>query len=146
MNKFYNPSLALAQTSAKANTFDQYRKQDQAGQGVIAMMDDMVADVKKEMQEAEFEEKDAQAEYEEYMADSKAKRSDDSKAIADKSGVLADTEGDLTANKEAKTAKGMEIMANDQYIMKLHGECDWLMENFGQRQTARSTEIEGLKK
>jgi hypothetical protein len=24
--------------------------------------------------------------------------------------VLADTEGDLTANKEAKTAKGMEIM------------------------------------
>merc|ERR1719171_3300366 len=98
------------------------------------------------MQEAEFEGKDAQKEYEEFMADSKAKRADDSKAIADKSEVLADTEADLTANKEAKTAKGMEIMANEQYIMKLHAECDWLLENFGGRKSARSQEIDGLKK
>merc|ERR1719310_99874 len=111
MNKFYNPSLALAQTSAKANTFDQYRKQDQAGQGVIAMMDDMIADVKKEMQEAEVVEKNAQEEYEEFMADSKAKRSDDSKAIADKSEVLAETEDELTKNKEAKAVKSEEKMA-----------------------------------
>merc|ERR1719353_1449580 len=138
---------SFLQTSvAAAPALAQYKKQGEMGQGVIQMMDNMVADVKKEMQEAEFEEKDAQSEYEEFMADSKEKRSDDSKAIADKSGVLADTEADLTANKEAKTVKGMEIMANDQYIMKLHGECDWLMENFGSRKEARSQEIDGLKK
>merc|ERR1719163_1506991 len=105
MNKFYNPSLAkFYQTSEKSKSFAQYGKQDQAGQGVIAMMDDMIADVKKEMQEAEFEEKDAQEEYEKYMADSKDKRAEDSKTIADKSEVLAQTEATLTADKEGLTA------------------------------------------
>merc|ERR1719160_777516 len=136
----------LQTAAAEQPVLAQYKKQGEMGTGVIQMMDNMVADVKKEMQEAEFEEKDAQKEYEEFMADSKEKRADDSKAIADKSEVLADTEADLTANKEALTAKGMEIMANDQYIMKLHAECDWLMENYGERKTARSTETEGLKK
>merc|ERR1719230_1981243 len=113
MNKFYNPSLAMFyQTSAKtqAQSLAQYRKQSDAGAGVIGMMDDMIADVKKEMQEAEFEEKDAQEDYEKFMADSKDKRSEDSKAIADKSEVLAETEGDLTANKESKTVTGEEKM------------------------------------
>merc|ERR1719321_1028176 len=134
-------AAALLQTQSShhaAPTFIAYRKMSEESGGVIAMMDNMVADVKKEMQEAEFEEKDAQKEYEEFMADSKAKRSDDSKAIADKSEVLAETEDELTKNKEE--------MANDMYIMSLHGECDWLIENYDARKEARDTEIEGLKK
>merc|ERR1719263_2289066 len=110
------------------------------------MMDDMIADVKKEMQEADFTEKDAQEEYEEFMADSKQKRSDDSKAIADKSEVLADTESELQANKEAKAVKTEEKMANDMTTMKLHNECDFLIENYTGRKTARTAEIDGLKK
>merc|ERR1719231_679358 len=97
----------------------------------------MVADVKKEMQESEFEEKDAQSEYEEFMKDSTEKRADDTKAMADKSAVKADTESELVKNEE---------MANDMYIMNLHGECDWLIENFDARKEARTTEIDGLKK
>merc|ERR1719310_1376135 len=146
MNKFYNPSLALAKAGEAQKTFDRYSKQDQAGQGVIAMMDDMIADVKKEMQEAEFEEKDAQEDYEKFMADSKAKRSDDSKAIADKSEVLADTESELASNNEAEKVKKEEKMANEMKVMKLHGECDFLMESYSERKMARTQEIDGLKK
>merc|ERR1719171_2883787 len=147
MNKFYNPSLAkFYQTSEKPKSFVQYGKQDQAGQGVIAMMDDMIADVKKEMQEAEFEEKDAQEEYEQFMADSKTKRSDDSKAIADKSEVLAETEDELAKNKESEKVKKEEKMANDMKVMKLHQECDLLMDNYSNRKLARTQEIDGLKK
>merc|ERR1712146_627349 len=103
MNKFYNPTLAkFYQTSGKGQNFAQYKKQSDAGQGVIAMMDDMIADVKKELQEAEFEEKDSQEDYEKFMADSKTKRSEDSKAIADKSEVLAETEDELAKNNEAQ--------------------------------------------
>merc|ERR1719171_115531 len=111
MNKFYNPTLALPQTSAKTKNLAEYRKQSDAGQGVIGMMDDMIADIKKEIQEAEFEEKDAQEDYEKFMADSKDKRSEDSKAIADKSEVLAETEDELTKNKEAEKVKKEEKMA-----------------------------------
>merc|ERR1719160_608663 len=139
MNKFYNPSLAsFYQTSGHGKSFAQYKKQSDAGQGVIGMMDDMIADVKKEMQEAEFEEKDAQKEYEEFMADSKTKRADDSKAIADKSGVLADTEDELAKSKEAEKVKKEEKMAGEMKVMKLHGECDFLMDNYSARKMART--------
>eukprot|EP00747_Dinoflagellata_sp_TGD_P137476 gnl/TRDRNA2_/TRDRNA2_175691_c0_seq1.p1 gnl/TRDRNA2_/TRDRNA2_175691_c0~~gnl/TRDRNA2_/TRDRNA2_175691_c0_seq1.p1 ORF type:complete len:211 (+),score=81.44 gnl/TRDRNA2_/TRDRNA2_175691_c0_seq1:29-634(+) len=145
MNKFYNPSLAkFYQTSEKSKSFVQSRKQESGG--VIAMMDDMIADVKKEMQESEFEEKDAQEEYEQFMADSKTKRSDDSKAIADKSEVLADTEDELAKNKESEKVKKEEKMANDMKVMKLHQECDFLMDNYSNRKLARTQEIDGLKK
>merc|ERR1719331_2617301 len=111
MNKFYNPTLAkFYQTSATAKdkNFARYSKESEAGQGVIAMMDDMIADIKKELQEAEFEEKDSQEDYEKFMADSKAKRSEDSKSIADKSEVLAETEDELAKNKESEKVKKEE--------------------------------------
>merc|ERR1719253_939339 len=43
-------------------TWDAYSKKSQESNGVMAMMDMLVADLDKEMQEMEFEEKDAQAE------------------------------------------------------------------------------------
>merc|ERR1719428_1393537 len=127
-------------------TFGAYSKKSEESGGVIAMMDGMVADVKKEMQEAEFAEKDAQKEYEEFMADSKEKRADDTKTMADKTAVKADTEAELVKNEESLAAKKNEEMANDMYIMNLHGECDWLIENYEARKEARNTEIDGLKK
>jgi len=120
-------------------------KKQESG-GVIAMMDSMVADVNKELQEMEFEEKDAQKEYEQFMADSTDKRADDSKTMADKSGVLAETEGTLQKNNEGLAAKNNEAMANGQYISSLHGECDWLISNYDARKEARNGEIDGLKK
>merc|ERR1719326_1766627 len=54
-------------------TFGAYTKSEESG-GVIAMMDMMIADMDKEMQEAEFDEKDGQKEYEEMMKDSAEKR------------------------------------------------------------------------
>merc|ERR1719335_144261 len=92
MNKFYNPSMYKAppkreltmeekmgygfiQIRMHANgapppppaTFDAYSKKSEESNGVLAMMDTMIADLDKEMQEAELEEKDSQSEYEEFM-------------------------------------------------------------------------------
>merc|ERR1719224_234965 len=63
-------------------TFGAYSKKSEESNGVLAMMDAMVADLEKELQEAEFEEKDAQAEYEEMMKDSAEKRVTDSKSFS----------------------------------------------------------------
>merc|ERR1712151_667746 len=68
-------------------TWGAYSKKSEESNGVLAMMDSLVADLDKEMQEAEFEEKDAQTEYEQMMRDSAAKRVEDSKAITDKEGA-----------------------------------------------------------
>merc|ERR1712203_752996 len=65
-------------------TFGAYTKKGEENQGVIAMIDLLVADLDKEMQESDVEEKDAQKEYEEMMADSASKRAEDSKSLGDK--------------------------------------------------------------
>ena len=63
-----------------------YSKKSEESNGVIGMMDTMVADLDKEMQEGELEEKDGQEDYEDMMKDAAEKRVLDSKSITEKEG------------------------------------------------------------
>merc|ERR1719436_1326704 len=109
------------------------------------MLDLLVADLDKEMAEADTAEKNAQKEYESFMSDAAEKRASDSKAVTDKEGYKADAETELETAKEGKTAKVKELMATEKYISSLHAECDWLISNFAIRKEARAGEVESLK-
>jgi hypothetical protein len=122
-----------------------YAKKGEESGGVIAMVDLLVADLDKEMTEAETTEKNAQKEYEQFMSDAAEKRATDSKDLTDKEGYKAEAESELEAAKEGKTAKVKELMATEQYISSLHAECDWLISNFDLRKNARAGEIDALK-
>merc|ERR1719502_1690969 len=110
------------------------------------MLDMMVADLDKEITEAETQEKENQKEYEQFMSDSAAKRASDAKSIEDKEAAKADLEATNIAAGEEKAAKTKEAMATAQYLSELHGECDWLLSNFEVRADARAGEVESLKK
>merc|ERR1719409_2109033 len=107
-----------------------YKPKGEESGGVIAMIDALIADLEKEMTEAETTEKDAQGDYEEMMKDSADKRAEDSKSIADKSSTKAGLEEDLTDAESSHTGKVKEMMATDMYMSQLHGQCDWLIQNF----------------
>jgi len=165
LNKFYNPKLykpppveepTFVQVSAHSAddaapppppaTFGPYTKKTEDSNGVIAMIDLLVADLDKELQEAEVMEKDAQAEYEEMMAESATKRADDSKAVSDKTALKASEEEALMAEQDKKAATEQELMKTLEYIHSLHGECDWLLKFFDARTEARTGEIDALGK
>merc|ERR1719254_70301 len=107
-------------------TFGPYTKKGESSTGVIAMIDLLVADLDKEMQEAEVMEKDSQKEYEEMMADSAAKRAQDSKSLTDKNSAKAATEEQLQAEQDSKAGTSKELALTLEYIGSLHAECDWL--------------------
>merc|ERR1719390_144369 len=92
-------------------TFGAYKKQDEASGGVMAMMDELEAELDKEIQEGKIDEKNAQEEYEEFMADSAEKRADDTKSMEDKIAAEAGAEVDLQKMTEEKKEKTMESMA-----------------------------------
>merc|ERR1719213_1331150 len=121
-------------------------KKSEESTGVIAMMDNLVKELDKEMTEAEVEEKDAQGDYEQMMNDAAQKRSDDSKAIVEKQSAKANAEGDHSAATDTKKETGEELTATKEYLMQLHQECDWLLQNFDLRKTARAEESDALKK
>jgi hypothetical protein len=127
-------------------TWKAYAKKGGESTGVIAMIDLLIADLAKEMTEAKTEEKDSQADYEQMMKDAADKRTTDSKSLAEKTSAKADTEVALGAEKEHKAATGKELMATMKYISSLHAECDWLIQYFDVRKTARNDEIDSLKK
>merc|ERR1719263_645893 len=125
-------------------TFGAYAKKTEESGGVMAMMDLLVKELDKEMQEATVEEKNAQEEYEGMMADSAAKRADDSASITQKEAATADTKQMKEADEEAKASTTKELLAKGEYEQELHAECDWLMQNHALRKEVRASEIESL--
>merc|ERR1719316_2352936 len=123
-----------------------YKKKGGESGGVIAMLDMMVQDLDKEIQETEVAEKEAQSEYEQFMKDSAAKRAQDAKSIEDKEGAKADLEAKLLKDQEEKTSTMKEAMATHQFLADVHGDCDWLLQNFDTRKSARAGEIDALTK
>merc|ERR1719454_2600425 len=123
-----------------------YSKKSEESGGVIAMIDSLIADLDKEMTEAETTEKLAQEEYEQLMADSAEKRAADSKSLSDKESLKADTADELVKSKDEKKSTVKELMATEEYISQLHAECDWLIQYFDVRKEARTGEIDALTK
>jgi len=158
LQKFYNPKLYKTTTTTtapmfvqnKANpgpppeTFDAYATQSEANGGVLQMVDLLVADLDKEMTEAEAEEKDAQADYEALMQDSADKRSADSKSLSEKEGAKADTEAAVEGHQDDEASAQKELGATNKLISTLHAECDWLTKYYDVRKEARADETDSL--
>jgi septal ring factor EnvC (AmiA/AmiB activator) len=125
-------------------TFGAYAKSSEESNGVIGMMDLLLADLDKEIAEVETEEKENQKEYEQFMRESAAKRASDAKSLEDKESAKADLEGTLIKSQEEKAAKTKEAMNTAKYLGELHGDCDWLISNFETRKQARAGEVESL--
>merc|ERR1712160_41168 len=164
LNKFYNPKLyaapkeaaELAQIRAHGQQAaapppppeapGAYSKKSEESNGVIAMVDNIVKDLDKEMTVAEAEEKDAQADYEQAMKDGAEKRASDSTTAADKKGVKADTQAALEGHSDDKASASKELAATLQAIEALNGECGWMLKYFDIRKEARTSEIDALGK
>jgi len=127
-------------------TFGAYSKKSGESNGVIAMIDLLSNDLKKEMTVAEEEEKNSQQDYEELMADSQKKRAADTKSITTKDTAKAEADGVAQTASDNLTSGNQELYSTKQYIANLHKSCDFLMENYEFRKAARATERDALKK
>merc|ERR1711957_1118040 len=123
-----------------------YQKKGGAQNGVIAMLDLLIADLDKETQTMTADEKNAQSEYETFMIYSQAKRAQDSKSVADKEGMKADAEARLQKQEGEHKATTKEAYSSATTIKDLHLECDWLISSFEARKEARAGEIDSLNK
>jgi len=123
-----------------------YKKKGEESSGVIAMIDLLVKDLDKEMQEAELEEKDAQGDYETMMTDSASKRVQDSKSLTAKTKAKADLASEVELSNESTYSTNKELMATEEYIGSLHAQCDWLIKYYDMRKEARATETDSLNK
>merc|ERR1719487_2652082 len=119
-----------------------YKKSE--GGGPIAMIDILVKDLDKQIQEMEVTEKDSQGDYEKFMQDSAEDRADASKSMTDKQASKAAAEDELQQNQGSLKDTRYQLMDTEKYISEMHGQCDWLLKMFDARKEARTTEIDAL--
>jgi len=123
---------------------DNYKKQESGG--VIEMINLLTTDLRTEMAEADTEEKHSQEEYEKLMKEAQKKRKADSEAITGKETAKAYADEAEQDTMEALGESKAALAAVTEAIADLHASCDFLLENYNTRKTARQQEIEGLAK
>merc|ERR1719321_294675 len=114
------------------------------GGGALAMIADVIKESKALETKAIAAETDAQAAYEGFMKDS------NKLVAANTAGVASKSEAKAQADEELAIAKGdlkttiEDILSLDEVAKNLHGQCDFLLKHFEERQSKRSQEIDAL--
>jgi len=112
--------------------------------GVVSLIGSLVADLAKESQEAKVEEDHSQQEYEAFMAESAASRDQKVKEIEELKDTRAAVSASLVQSNEELASAVTSASETAKVISALHQSCDWLLQNFDTRKTARAGEIEAL--
>merc|ERR1719258_1038640 len=126
-------------------TWGAYQKKDGKSNGVLALMDMLIKHLADGITETKHEEETAQKDYERLMAESQTTREQSVESITAKEAAKADLDTKVESTKEAKAGQEAELSNTKNYIAQLHANCDFLLENYDLRKTARANEVESLK-
>jgi len=127
-------------------TFGGYKGQSSKGGDAISMLEFILEETKKEETEAHSDEENSQHNYEDSMADLKEREGDAEKTLVELRESLAQKEEDLLMRKkELKKTEG-EKEALEKYLAKIKPGCDFITENFDEREDNRATETAALER
>jgi len=127
-------------------TWDGYKGQSSKGGDAISMLEFILEETNKEETEAHSDEETSQHDYEDSMADLKEREADAEKTLVSLRESLAQKEEDLLMRKkELKKTEG-EKEALENYLAKIKPGCDFITENFDEREDNRATETAALER
>jgi len=119
-------------------------KPNAGGGGVMAMIEDVIKESKATELQAIQDEGSAQAAYEGFMKDSNKLIASNTDDIADKSEAKAKADGEKAQAESDLKGTVDTILTLDDTAKTLHGQCDFLLKHFTERQASRSQEIDAL--
>merc|ERR1719161_2842356 len=137
-------SHSLAAPPPPPETWGAYQKKEGKSNGVMALMDMLLKELSGDMTDAENEEKTSQRDYERLMSDSQTTRAQNAKSITDKEAAKADMDTAVEETKAKLDAQQTSLQNLKQYMIQLHANCDFLIENYDLRKAARENELSSL--
>merc|ERR1719171_2333472 len=124
--------------------FSEYKSNGGAG-SVMTMIEGIITDAKNMEKESIKDEQDAEASYQSFLKESFASIEAAQRAVTNKVEEKATAESAKTAAEGDKEDAESTAEALAKTKAGLHTSCDYVMENFDARETARKSEIEGLQ-
>jgi len=113
--------------------------------GVMSMIEKLILEAKGLEKDAQKGEQDEQAQYEALVEDTNASVKSLQKLSVTKSGERAEASKELQETQADLKAAEADIEGLAKYDADLHGECNYILDNFDTRQEARQQEIEALQ-
>merc|ERR1719262_1025806 len=151
--QFYAKKAALLQTRAKSHAkatqqppvaFKPYKKAGSGG-GAMALLQNIIEESIETEKDALEAENTAQAAYEEFVKSSNDQIAAMYNQIANDEEVEAEDAKKEAADEGDKRATIGDILKLGEVSTTLHEACDFTVNNFDERQTSRSQEMEALK-
>merc|ERR1719488_69897 len=118
--------------------------QNEEGGGVVGLIAEIIREASSLEAEATVAEQGAQNDYQAFVAETSKSIAAANRSISAKSDEKADLEEAIVAAKKDRTDSTNKLMDLGKYEMQLHTSCDYVMQNFEMRQTARQEEMDGL--
>merc|ERR1719313_1734419 len=118
--------------------------QNEEGGGVVGLIAEIIREASSLEAEATVAEQGAQNDYQAFVAETAKSIAAANRSISAKSNEKADLEEAIVAAKKDRTDSTNKLMDLGKYEMQLHTSCDYVMQNFEMRQTARQEEMDGL--
>merc|ERR1719335_1631394 len=120
-----------------------YEKSGGAG-GVMQVIAMIIQAAEEEEQELVHDEQKAQEGYASFVSETGSCVATCETGIAEKSEALSVADADKEETESALLANGEELTKLKDLNIALHADCDFLMENFDIRQTARKEEMDAI--
>jgi hypothetical protein len=108
------------------------------------MIQEVINDSKEIVAEATNAEQNSQTGYEEFVNNSQEGIADRNRSITNKTADRAQAEQDKATADGGLRATMKELEKLSSYNAELHKSCDFVLDNFDARQTARDEEVEAL--
>jgi len=120
-------------------------EQNAGGARVVNMLETVLADSKTTEDEAIASEEDSQSAYENFMKDSNKAITKYTETITNLSEAKSKAKGDMSMAKTDLKQTVAQLGALSETLGDLRKSCDFLMNNFEARQSARAAEVDALK-
>mmetsp|Transcript_15019 Transcript_15019/g.33025 ORF Transcript_15019/g.33025 Transcript_15019/m.33025 type:complete len:701 (+) Transcript_15019:96-2198(+) len=129
--------------AASPNQFGEYKKNGNS-KAVVALLQKFIAETVTSEQEMQVQEQDAQAAYEQLVTETNESVNQKAREIVNKQELKAQAEQDQSQGKQDHKQVEHDLEQLNSYVGQLHKSCDWILENFDARQSARSQEMESI--
>lgn len=120
-----------------------YEKSGGAG-GVMQLIQMIIEDAGREEQDLVMSEQKAQEAYAKFIVETNSCLAACEKSISEKEEALSTAQGDKAETEAGIMAVTQELTSLKDLNIGLHADCDFVMENFEIRQTARKEEMDAI--
>jgi len=138
------PEFEVSEDQAPEFKLSDTQKRKNESAGIVGLMDILIEDLKTEIKNGQKGEEEAQLEFEKNLGAAKKLVKELTKKKTNLKEQIAEHEEDKTDEKNDMESNNKDLTDEEDYKAEIKPDCDWILDNFEERDKRREAEMNGL--